>query len=534
MNRTSLSDKNRVIAWMRWGSLVLLVLCSASCSTLKPWREKIETFPWRQKLDPLLSPFRKPASPPPDEHAVSKAPEALQAPADEPIESLPASVGSGNPEIVAEDISAPSKPNLALPGQPALAREGLVEPPTSITEPLTTPPRLNPARLLEIANALAEAEGQTEPPANVEEENLNASEAKKLGDSTHPLQIVSTHQGLLPPDALVLVQPGETLEFHVQTAAAPSQKEADGVKIKTRTQAKTVRIGARNAAADASGAASSDKIVRRLHLKASAGQVESSLPGKAVWRAPQKPGIETLDFTLEERETAPDDKTETRVARGQVRVQTLYPFNAAESQEIEGYLIGSYPNEKSAEAKAAIQSNAASYTPPQWWVRVTPEIENLRVSPHFSLAELALRSERGREHFIALDPRLLSFLEALRTVAQSEYGEKARIGVLRGYMSPAERQRLAERGIQYVLFSRYQYGNCAAIYLDLDGSGKMSDLNRDGQVNVDDARELQDLVRAVRARRQETGWVGTFEAPLEPEWPQTPFVAFDVRPQAKR
>jgi hypothetical protein len=517
--------------------LALLALLSVSCSSISSWRQKLSSVSWSQQLRPLLRPFQDPLPASPEEQTAPPPPVAIRPPSDEPVETLPPSVGPVSPEIVAKNIPAPRKPDVALPG---MQKNGTQENPVSpLTEEeeLMAPPKLDPQRMEQNAQT-----GETEPPPvetepsdQAEGKTLKASEAEKLGDSTHAIRIVSTQQGELAPNALLLVRPGETLEFQVQTATSRPQTESEGVKTKTRTQAKTVRRGQKKQEGDANVQDSSDgKIVRRLFLKASKGEVESSLPGKAIWRAPEQPGLQTLDFTLEERVTSPGEKTETRVARGQVRVQTLYPFNAAESQEIEGYKVGQYPNEKSSEAKAAIQSNAASYTPPRWMVRVTPETENLRLSPNFSLSELALRSEQGKEHFIALDARLLSFLEDLRAAAQSKYGEKARIGVLRGYMSPAERERLAGQGVQYVLFSRYQYGNCAAIYLDLDKSGKMSDLNRDGRVDVDDARALEELVRSVRAKRKETGWVGTFEAPIEPDWPKTPFTAFDVRPQTKR
>ncbi len=527
MNRKSHLNAGHAYARLCCLFLTLLALLAVSCSS---------SIPWRQQIRPFLRPFQKPLTVPADEQVVSAAPDAIRPPSDEPIETLPPSVSPINPEMVAESIPAPRKPDIALPGMEDATQDGLETPPPNGEEPIA-PPKLDPERLEQNVKT-GESEPsptETEPSDNAEEKTLKASEAEKLGDSTHAIRIVSAQQGELAQNALMLVEPGETLEFRVLATEPKVQNESDGVKVKTRTQAKTVRRGQKNLSADSGDqAASSGKIVRRLHLKASKGKVESSLPGKAVWRAPEQPGLQTLDFTLEERVASSGDKTETRVARGQVRVQTLYPFNAAESQEVEGYKVGQYPNEKSSEAKAAIQSNAASYTPPQWLTRVTPETENLHVSPNFKLSELALRSEQGKEHFIALDARLLSFLEDLRAAAQSKYGEKARIGVLRGYMSPAERERLAGQGVQYVLFSRYQYGNCAAIYLDLNNSGKMSDLNRDGRVDVDDARALEELVRSVRAKRKETGWVGTFEAPIEPNWPQTPFTAFDVRPQTKR
>jgi hypothetical protein len=490
--------------------LTLVALLSTSCRSIPAWREKLQTrtSAWRQQLQPLLRPFQKPAPAPPEQPVAPPPPVAIRPPSEEQSEALPPSVSAVSPEIVVEAPPVAQKMDIALPGK--TQEQNQLDPPSQD----------------------AERPEQTAPDGLAEEKPLKASEADKLGDSTHAIRIVSVQQGEVAPNTLLLVQPGETLEFQVQIAGPHTQTESEGVKTKTRTQAKTVLQQNRKETNDRE--AGEKPVVRRLFLKASKGQVVSSLPGQAVWQAPDEPGLQTLDFTIEEREPSSGKKSEARVARGQVRVQTLHPFNATESKEIEGFPIGQYPNEKSAEAKAAIQNNATSYTPPQWLVRVTPEVENLHVSPHFTLSELALRSEQGKEHFIALDSRLVSFLEALRTAAQSKYGEKARIGVLRGYMSPAERERLAGQGVQYVQFSRYQYGNCAAIYLDLTNSGKMSDLNKDGRVDVDDARALEELVRSVRAQRKETGWVGTFEKPLEPDWPQTPFTAFDVRPQTKR
>ncbi|HNY27401.1 MAG TPA: hypothetical protein PLA90_03045 [Candidatus Sumerlaeota bacterium] len=529
MNRKSQPATRRISPRVCFLFLTLAALLSASCSSIPSWRGKFNSAAWRQQLQPLLSPFQKPAPTPPAEQVAPPPPVAIRPSTEEQSEALPPSASTVTPEIVLETTPVPQKPEVALPG---MQKNGTEMPLAAEENPMLPPTKLDLETPGQNAEKAELSQEEAPPEEGVEEGVLKTAEAAKLGDSTHAIRIVSTQQGELAPNALVLVQPGKTLEFRVQIAEAPTPTESEGVKTKTRTPAKTVLNQNRK---DTNDRKAGDKpVVRRLFLKASKGTVVSSLPGKAVWQAPDQPGLQTLDFTIEERDPSAGKKSETRVARGQVRVQTLHPFNATESKEIEGFPIGQYPDEKSPEAKAAIQSNATSYTPPQWLVRVTPELEKLHVSPHFTLSELALRSEQGKEHFIALDPRLVSFLESLRTAAQSKYGEKARIGVLRGYMSPAERERLAGQGIQYVQFSRYQYGNCAAIYLDLTNSGKMSDLNKDGRVDVDDARALEELVRSVRAQRKETGWVGTFEKPLEPDWPQTPFTAFDVRPQTKR
>jgi len=151
------------------------------------------------------------------------------------------------------------------------------------------------------------------------------------------------------------------------------------------------------------------------------------------------------------------------------------------------------------------------------------------VSPHFRVGDFASPGEAGRDHFIAIQPKFIDFLEEVWKAAQKEYGETARIVILRAYLSPNESLRLQQKGVQYTAFTRYLYGDAAAVVVDLAGKGVLGDLNRDGRVDRDDANQLADLLERVQDAMKVQGGLGVVDRPLEPNWPETPFAVVDLR-----
>jgi hypothetical protein len=325
-------------------------------------------------------------------------------------------------------------------------------------------------------------------------------------------------RGEIVPRQAVLAAPGERLELRAalaKSAAAPA----------TRSKA------------NAGGIESS----RKFLVEVTGGSFEPTESGAIAWTAPEKPGLQTLTFRLTESVAsaapaatadagAPAAERERVLdAHREVTVLVEHPFDRSGKGDIDGYPIGIYPNETGRDATPAVTRKPEVFAPPQSFVHVTPETEGLLVSPHFTLGEFSPRAERGQAHFIALQPRLVDFLEALRTEVQQAYGPEARVVILRAYMSPNEHRRLEQKGIKYALFTRYQYGDSAAIVVDTNGSGKLGDLNKDGTVDKADADALADLVDRVQTKQKMPGWLQAFEKPVEPDWPQTPFVAFDLR-----
>ena len=207
-----------------------------------------------------------------------------------------------------------------------------------------------------------------------------------------------------------------------------------------------------------------------------------------------------------------------------------FPFDRGGSGVLAGYAIGVYPDEKARDASPYVQRHVEIYAPPEWFIRVTPETEGLRVSEHFRLGDFSPPSERGKPHFIALKPELVRFLESIQEQLREEHGDAARIAILRSYLSPNERQRLVQKGARYTAFTRYQYGDAAAIVAVVGGAERvMADLNRSGAVDSADAEALADLVARVKTEAKVRGGLGVVAKPVEPNWPDTPFVVVDLR-----
>jgi len=318
------------------------------------------------------------------------------------------------------------------------------------------------------------------------------------------------------PGVVVLARPGEAIDFSIGLDRP-----------------------ARAVAASASGAARHVMDSQRtLTVDATGGQVRFSPPGRVTWIAPDAPGWHRLVFDCAEavavaRSAAggPRQSSESTLhpeARP-VAVLVQFPFDRNGPGVVDGYPIGIYPNEDALEASSYVRRNRTRYAPPKWLLKVTPETVGLRVSPHFRLGDFSPRGEVDEAHFIALDPRLVELMEAIWTAAVMKYGESARVVILRAYLSPNERERLLRRGVRYTRFTRYQYGDAAAFVVDLDGSGTLGDLNRDGKVGRNDAVALADLVERVQSTGRYIGGLGVVGRPIEPDWPETPFVVVDLR-----
>ena len=101
--------------------------------------------------------------------------------------------------------------------------------------------------------------------------------------------------------------------------------------------------------------------------------------------------------------------------------------------------------------------------------------------------------------------------------------------ILTAFLSPNHRERLRARGIRLVEFTRYQYGDGAALIWDADGDDKIDDLNRDGRIGAQDAAILAQKLDEVQKKLGKFGGIGAVAAPKLPWMPETPYVDVDMR-----
>jgi hypothetical protein len=228
------------------------------------------------------------------------------------------------------------------------------------------------------------------------------------------------------------------------------------------------------------------------------------MPGETVlvaterWIAPHAPGVYPL-----------------RVHAKTINAFVMVPATAVRHGYLNGYRIGQYPSRPF--------RGRADYRPPAGFVEVTPENQDLYLTPHLQLGQFVAKQGGGFPRYVVIDERLLVKLELLLDRVHQAGYDVRRFRVLSGYRTPHYNRAIGN----VTTYSRHVYGAAADIYIDdHPADGRMDDLNGDGRSDVRDALVLSDLVkRGFAATPDLLGGVS--------EYPSTaahgPFVHVDVR-----
>jgi len=351
-----------------------------------------------------------------------------------------------------------------------------------------------------------------------------ASLCRAQGDPASGLRIEIDERGALGSGYALFARPEEQLRMHIQAAGGAEEWKIEA-KPKGPDQTTQFQI----------------ETLQTLACEFTGGELSAALDDGIVWKAPQQPGWRKISFVRKtSRKAGPaqakEDQTQSgeTEARIELSVCVLYPFNAEKDEAIEGSPIGVYPNPRSPETPPFVADNPNLYAPPAWFIQVTPQSAELKVSPNFRLGEFSPAEQTGKTHFIALDPRLVMFLEALRLAVQAESPQPRPLKILRAFLSPMDRARLESQGVAYPPFSRYQYGDGAAIIVDGDGDSRMDDLDADGQATSRDAELLADICEETQDRLRIFGGIGVMRNPKDPQFPDTPYVDVDLRGRKTR
>lgn len=208
-------------------------------------------------------------------------------------------------------------------------------------------------------------------------------------------------------------------------------------------------------------------------LRASAGRVERTGPRSWSWTAPGEPGLHRLVVSA-----APDGDSIALTAA------VLVPLSAIRGGRVEGYRVGSYPEE--------VFRGLERYRSPRGFVRVTRHDVDVPVSPRFRLGQFSVRLPSRWPKYTVLHERLLLKLELLVERARPRGVSVRGWKVLSGYRSP-----WYNRSIGRPRFSRHLFGDAADLYVDVDGDGRMDDLTGDGRATLRDAGVLHALVEAM-------------------------------------
>jgi hypothetical protein len=201
-------------------------------------------------------------------------------------------------------------------------------------------------------------------------------------------------------------------------------------------------------------------------------------------------------------------------------VVTLVPASEASGGRIGSYRIGSWP------ARVSGVPNPDRYRPPEGFIRVTPENQNLRVSEHFLLREFVTKGQENVwPKYVVLSPRMLDKAELTIQELEAAGHPVERVGVISGFRTPSYNASGGDTGGRGAL-SRHMYGDAVDFFIDNDGDFRMDDLNGDGRVTIADARVMAAAAERVEQKHPNLiGGIGVYA----PTGAHSGFIHVDTR-----
>lgn len=203
---------------------------------------------------------------------------------------------------------------------------------------------------------------------------------------------------------------------------------------------------------------------------------------------------------------------------------TMLPFSAKQRGRIGLYYIGSFPSEQG--ARGPSKAPPDRYANPRGFIQVTLENRDTPVSEHFQLRDFLTKDQPNVwPKYLVLEMRLVDKLELVLADLRSRGVKTEGVVVMSGFRTPSYNAGGGNTAGRANL-SRHTFGDGADIYIDNDGNGTMDDLNRDGRVDVGDARFILEAVERVeRQFPQLVGGAGVYIACCG----HGPFIHIDTR-----
>jgi hypothetical protein len=240
-------------------------------------------------------------------------------------------------------------------------------------------------------------------------------------------------------------------------------------------------------------------------VQVTGGSVENRGIGRWTWTAPAEPGL--FPVTVSRADTGEAVRLNFFV---------LVPIGRVQNGYLEAYHIGDHPRVPLRDLRI--------YEPPRGFIRVTPDVLDTPVSPHFLLRQFLCRQSSDYPKFLVLRTRLLLKLEFLLQVVNDAGYRCQSFSILSGYRTPAY-----NRSIGNVKYSRHVWGGAADIFIDESPrDGMMDDLNQDGAINWKDAAVVYDLVDGLYGRDEYKPFVGGLGR-YKKTSSHGPFIHVDVR-----
>ena len=203
---------------------------------------------------------------------------------------------------------------------------------------------------------------------------------------------------------------------------------------------------------------------------------------------------------------------------------TMLPFSAKQRGRIGLYFIGTFPSEQGARGPTRAPSDR--YANPRGFIQVTLENRDTPVSEHFRLRHFLTKNQPNVwPKYLVLEMRLVDKLELVLDDLRQRGIDTKGVVVMSGFRTPSYNSGGGNTAGRANL-SRHTYGDGADIYIDNDGNGNMDDLNRDGRIDIGDARFVLEAVERVERRYPELiGGAGVYIACCG----HGPFIHIDTR-----
>jgi hypothetical protein len=205
---------------------------------------------------------------------------------------------------------------------------------------------------------------------------------------------------------------------------------------------------------------------------------------------------------------------------------TLTPFSQKQRGRIGTYLLGSWPGEAAKGRVGPKKAPPDRYANPRGFIQVTQQTQNTDVSEHFQLKDFLTHNQASVwPKYLLLEIRLVDKLELVLADLQTRGVTTTGVTVMSGFRTPSYNEGGGNTAGRADL-SRHMYGDAADIFIDNDGNGTMDDLNKDGRVNIGDARFIQESVDKVERQHPElVGGTGVYVACCG----HGPFIHIDTR-----
>lgn len=228
---------------------------------------------------------------------------------------------------------------------------------------------------------------------------------------------------------------------------------------------------------------------------------------RLVFTAPEKPGSYYMPLRIT-----------SNMGQREAELCVLVPHKATAGKTGDGLMlradgqqIGTYRHH-SRSGNAKVKANPESYQPPAWWMRITEMNASYEVVPGLRADDLvAVTEDTGLKH-TDLVPVCYPMWQAIHTLRNALQERKGIPGSALKLISMF-RAPPYNRAVGSNAFGRHIYGDAFDFYIDTEGDGKASDLNRDGKLDRRDAYEIVALIEDLQAEKKlPMGGIGVYNS----------------------